>query len=81
TNPALHAVITVNPQAMAQAQAARAITGPMAGRPIVIKDNIETADPMPTTVGSLALADNVTGRDAPLVARLRRAGLVILGKG
>lgn len=80
TNPALHAVITVNPQAMAQAQAARAIAGPLAGRPIVIKDNIETADPMPTTVGSLALADNVTGRDAPLVARLRRAGVVILGK-
>lgn len=48
--------------------------------PVLIKDNIETADPMPTTAGSLALANNVTRRDAPLVARLRAAGAVILGK-
>jgi amidase len=46
----------------------------------LVKDNIETADPMSTTAGSLALADNVTHRDAPLVARLRAAGAVILGK-
>ncbi len=51
----------------------------ISGMPILIKDNVETAD-MPTTAGSLALADNVTGRDAPLVARLRGAGAVILGK-
>ena len=49
------------------------------GMPILLKDNIETAD-MPTTAGSLALVDNAPGRDAPLVARLRDAGAVILGK-
>ena len=47
---------------------------------MLIKDNIEAAGPLPTTAGSLALADNVTNRDAPLVARLRAAGAVILGK-
>ena len=49
------------------------------GLPILLKDNIETAD-MPTTAGSLALVDNAPGRDAPLVTRLREAGAVILGK-
>ncbi|RZJ00119.1 MAG: amidase [Brevundimonas sp.] len=49
------------------------------GMPILLKDNIETAD-MPTTAGSLALLANAPGRDAPLVARLREAGAVILGK-
>ena len=49
------------------------------GMPILLKDNIETAD-MPTTAGSLALTDNAPGRDAPLVSRLREAGAVILGK-
>jgi amidase len=51
----------------------------IAGLPILLKDNIETRD-MPTTAGSLALANNAPGRDAPLVARLRDAGAVILGK-
>ncbi len=51
----------------------------LAGMPILIKDNIETRD-MPTTAGSLALIDNAPGRDAPLVARLREAGAVIVGK-
>ena len=49
------------------------------GLPILLKDNIETRD-MPTTAGSLALANNAPGRDAPLVARLREAGAVVLGK-
>jgi len=53
--------------------------GPVAGVPIILKDNIETAD-MPTTAGSLALSANAPGRDAPLVTRLRAAGAVILGK-
>ena len=51
----------------------------IAGMPILIKDNIETRD-MPTTAGSLALSQNSPGRDSPLVARLRTAGAVILGK-
>tara|TARA_R110002124_G_scaffold5008_10_gene31569 strand:- start:1837 stop:3114 length:1278 start_codon:yes stop_codon:yes gene_type:complete len=54
-------------------------SGGVAGMPVLLKDNIETAD-MPTTAGSLALVDNAPGRDAPLVARLREAGAVILGK-
>lgn len=53
--------------------------GALRGFPIFLKDNIETAD-MPTTAGSLALAGNAPGRDAPLVTRLREAGVVILGK-
>ncbi|MBU1346286.1 MAG: amidase [Alphaproteobacteria bacterium] len=53
--------------------------GILAGVPILLKDNIETRD-MPTTAGSLALAGNASGRDAPLVARLRAAGAAIIGK-
>ena len=85
-DPLLHAVIVVNPDAMVIAKRADiarksgALMGPLAGIPILIKDNIETADPMATTAGSLALKDNVTGRDAPLVANLRAAGAIILGK-
>jgi amidase len=85
-NPQLHAVIAVNPDALAAAAASDAarkageLQGPLAGLPILVKDNIETADPIATTAGSLALKDNITGRDAPLVARLRAAGAIILGK-
>jgi amidase len=84
--PALHAVIAINPEARAQARqldrerAAGHVRGPLHGIPLLIKDNIETADPMPTTAGSLALRANLTHRDAPLVAKLRAAGAVILGK-
>lgn len=53
--------------------------GYLEGLPVLLKDNIETRD-MPTTAGSLALAANAPGRDAPLVARLREAGAIILGK-
>lgn len=49
------------------------------GRTVLVKDNIETSE-FPTTAGSLALADNSTGRDAPLIARMRAAGGVVLGK-
>jgi len=82
-NPRLNAVIAVDPTALAQARSLdriRRARGPLFGMPILIKDNIETAGPLPTTAGSLALAGNVTGRDAPLVARLRAAGAVIVGK-
>nr|WP_242447569.1 amidase [Aurantiacibacter aquimixticola] len=53
--------------------------GPLQGRAVLVKDNIETRE-FPTTAGSLALADNDTGRDAPLIARLRANGGVVLGK-
>ncbi|MBV8683026.1 MAG: amidase [Caulobacteraceae bacterium] len=85
-NPKLRAVIVVNPRAMEEARtadtarAAHRVQGPLAGVPILIKDNIESADPMPTTAGSLALEHNMPGRDAPIVARLRAAGAIILGK-
>ena len=82
----LHAVIVLNPDAMVMAKRADIARksgeplGQLAGIPILIKDNIETLDRMATTAGSLALKDNVTGRDAPMVARLRAAGAIILGK-
>jgi amidase len=81
-DPGLHSVIAVDPTAIDQARRVDAgnIRGPLAGQPVLIKDNIEVAGAMPTTAGSLALANNVTNRDAPLVARLRAAGAVILGK-
>ncbi len=86
TGPTLRAVIATNPDALAQARAADArrkagkALGPLDGIPVLIKDNIETADPVATTAGSLALKDNVTRRDAPMVASLRKGGAVILGK-
>jgi amidase len=82
----LHAVIALNPDALKAAQAMDDARkdgrdlGPLMGVPVLIKDNIETLDPMATTAGSLALKDNVTHRDAPLVARLRAGGAIILGK-
>jgi amidase len=81
-DPQLHSIIALDPTALDQAKridAAR-MSGPLAGRPVLIKDNIEAAGPLPTTAGSLALINNVTNRDAPVVARLRSAGAVILGK-
>jgi amidase len=82
-NPRLNAVIAVEPGAIAEARARDASPGPrgpLFGMPIAVKDNIDTAGPLPTTAGSLALLANVTGRDAPLVARLRAAGAVIVAK-
>lgn len=84
--PTLQAVLTINPDAVRQARALDAKReggeelGPLHGVPILIKDNIETEDEMPTTAGALALQANVTRRDAPLVAGLRAAGAIILGK-
>ena len=81
-DPQLHSVIAVDPTAIDQARRVDAsnMRGPLAGQPVLIKDNIESAGPLPTTAGSLALANNVTNRDAPLVARLRATGAVIVGK-
>ena len=79
--PELNAVIvTLDPaRAAAEAAASEAAGLPLAGRTVLVKDNIETRE-WPTTAGSLALANNMTGRDAPLIARLRAAGGVVLGK-
>lgn len=80
------AVIELNPDAAKAAAAADAQRtsgaplGPLHGLPVLIKDNIETADRMMTTAGSLALSGWFAPRDAPLVARLRRAGAIVLGK-
>ncbi|QUD90894.1 amidase [Phenylobacterium montanum] len=84
--PALHSIIALNPHVMADARAADAARargehlGPLAGVPIILKDNIDSDDDTATTAGSLALRDNVTHRDAPLVRRLTDAGALILGK-
>ena len=81
-DPQLHSVIALDPTAIDEARRVDAskLPGPLAGRPLLIKDNVETTGPLATTAGSLALANNVTNRDAPLVARLRAAGAVIVGK-
>ncbi len=78
----LHAIIAFDPSAEAQAATLDTASGSgsLHGKPVLLKDNIEAAGALPTTAGSLALKDNVTGRDAPLVAKLRAAGAVILGK-
>lgn len=86
SGPTLNAVIATFPDALDQARAMDAelragkYRGPMHGIPILVKDNVEVAGPIATTAGSLALAGNITNRDAPLIARLREAGAVILGK-
>ncbi len=85
-NPMLHAVIQTNPAALSEAaasdarRASHATIGPMDGIPVLLKDNIDTADQEQTTAGSLALIHDHPARDAGLVTRLRAAGAVILGK-
>jgi amidase len=85
SGPMLNAVLAINPDAVVEARALDAeraagkLRGPLHGVPILLKDNIEARE-LPTTAGSLALVANFTGRDAPLVARLRAAGAIILGK-
>jgi amidase len=84
--PAVNAIIELNPDALSIADAmdrerkAGHVRGPLHGIPVVIKDNIDTADRMATSAGSLALAENHAARDAFIVSRLREAGAVILGK-
>jgi len=84
--PTLRAVIETNPDALALAETldrerrAGKVRGPLHGIPVVIKDNIATADRMETTAGSLALVGHRPPRDAFVAERLRAAGAVILGK-
>jgi amidase len=85
-NPLLGVVIETNPDALAIASQldderdAGHVRGPMHGIPVLVKDNIATDDLMQTTAGSLALVNSTVPADAPIVARLRIAGAVILGK-
>jgi amidase len=84
--PALRSVLETNPDALAIAEQldaerkSRGLRGPLHGIPILLKDNIATADKMMTTAGSLALAGTKPPEDAFIVQRLRQAGAVILGK-
>ncbi|KAK3412663.1 hypothetical protein EUGRSUZ_I01388 [Eucalyptus grandis] len=87
-NPLLRGVIEVNPDALRQADRAdrerkakpHGSLSALHGIPILLKDNIATKDKMNTTAGSFALLRSVVPRDAGVVARLRRAGAVLLGK-
>ena len=84
--PAINAVIELNPDALAQADAldrerkAGQLRGPMHGIPVLLKDNIDTGDKMMTTAGSLALEGHQAAQDAFVVKQLRAAGALILGK-
>jgi amidase len=86
SGPALRSVIELNPDALSIADAldaerrTRGVRGPLHGIPVLIKDNIDTADRMMTTAGSLALQGSIAARDSFVAARLRAAGAVILGK-
>ena len=85
-DPALRSVLETNPDALGIADALDAerrsgrVRGPLHGIPVLVKDNIDTADRMKTTAGSFALGEVAPARDAFLVVRLREAGAVILGK-
>jgi len=84
--PAINSVIELNPDAVSIADAldqerkAKGPRGPMHGIPVLIKDNIDTADEMMTTAGSLALVGSKPLRDSYVAQKLRVAGAVILGK-
>jgi amidase len=84
--PQLRSVIEVNPDALALADALDQerkegrVRGALHGIPVLIKDNIDTGDNMSTTAGSLAMEGNKAAKDAFIVARLREAGAVLLGK-
>jgi len=86
SGPSLRSVIELNPDALEIAswldteRREGRVRGPMHGVPVLIKDNIETADRMTTTAGSLALKGVVAARDSCVAGKLREAGAVILGK-
>ena len=82
-NKHLNAVIEINPDAFDIAKAldeAPVKDGALYGIPILVKDNVNTADKMRTSVGSVAFAENIANSDAEIVRLLRKAGAVILGK-
>ena len=84
--PRVNSMIELNPDALSIAAAMDAerkagrVRGPLHGIPVVLKDNIDTADRMATSAGSLALAQNIARQDAFVARRLREAGAVIIGK-
>src|SRR6185503_2075005 len=86
SGPAINSVIEINPEAEAIAETldrerkSKGSRGPLHGIPILIKDNIDTADRMLTTAGSLALLNSHATQDAFIVQKLRNAGAVIIGK-
>ena len=86
SGPSVNSVIEINPEAAAIAdaldkeRAARGARGPLHGIPVLIKDNIDTADQMMTTAGSLALMESRPAKDSFVAQKLRAAGAVILGK-
>jgi amidase len=85
-NPTLHAVIETEPSAFGMAarldaeRRAGYVRGPLHGIPVLVKDNVATADHTETTAGSLALVGSRVPRDATVVALLRTAGAIVLGK-
>lgn len=85
-DPRVRSVIEQNPDALEIAKSldaersSKGLRGPLHGLPILIKDNIDTADRMHTTAGSLALENSIAPQDSFVAARLRAAGAVILGK-
>ncbi|MBI2731515.1 MAG: amidase [Sphingobacteriales bacterium] len=86
SGPAINAVIEINPDAIAIAEAMDKerkegkLRGPLHGIPVLIKDNINTGDKMMTTAGALALVGNKAAKDAFIIQQLRNAGAVLLGK-
>jgi Asp-tRNA(Asn)/Glu-tRNA(Gln) amidotransferase A subunit family amidase len=83
--PSINAVRMVNPKALEEAakadaeRAAGAVRGPLHGIPVIVKDNLDAAG-LPTTAGSVALENSVPDKDSTVVAKLRAAGAVLLGK-
>jgi amidase len=86
SGPALRHVLETNPDALSladsldQERKAGKVRGPLHGIPILLKDNIDTADRMTTTAGSLAMAGSIPLQDAFIAAKLRTAGAILLGK-
>ena len=86
SGPAINAVIEINPDALTIAEALdkereeKGVRGPLHGIPVMIKDNLDTADRMMTTAGSLALVGSKPAKDSTVAAKLRQAGAVILAK-